>query len=110
MDVEEIFCLGLWGSMQLELLVIDLNHRFVERDLIRFSAGFGLYITLLDPIVDHFSATFSTHITEQFDDNRQRQARKMQLNNQHHRLLGFPLALHKSQVDPVSITAGAAVF
>ena len=41
-DMQQIVSLGVCGGVQPKLLVIDPNHCFVECDLIRRLAGFGL--------------------------------------------------------------------
>ena len=41
-DMQQVVSLGVCGGVQPELLVVDPNHRLVERDLIRRLAGFGL--------------------------------------------------------------------
>ena len=59
------------SGVQPVLLVIDPNHRFVERDLIRRSPGLGLEIGFLAPIVDRFSAAVDTQVIEQLGGIRQ---------------------------------------
>ncbi|EMA12538.1 hypothetical protein C435_17792 [Haloarcula marismortui ATCC 33799] len=62
----------LWiGGVLPELLVGDVNHCFVKRDLIRRSPKFGLWIGFLHPIMDGFATTLDTHILEQFGGIRQ---------------------------------------
>jgi hypothetical protein len=41
-DVKQVVCLGIASGVQPVLLVVDSNHRFVERDLIRTPTRFGL--------------------------------------------------------------------
>jgi len=57
-------------GVQPELLIVDPNHRFVERDLIRRSTKFGLYLGFLDPIVDRFPTPVDTQRVKEIDGIR----------------------------------------
>jgi hypothetical protein len=70
-DVKQFVRLRIGGGVQPVLLIVDPNHRFVERNLIRRFPGFRLYIGLLNPIVDGFSTPLDTQLIEQFDGIRQ---------------------------------------
>jgi hypothetical protein len=59
-NVEEFVRLGIGGGVQPGTFVIHLNHRLVNRDVIRFCIAGRLYVGFLHPVVDGRSTPFDT--------------------------------------------------
>ena len=51
-------------SVQPVAFVVDPNHRFVHRDVIRLGVAAGLYVGFLHPVVNRGSTAFDTQCIE----------------------------------------------
>ena len=60
--------------------------------------------------MDRFATPLDTQVFEELGGIRQRQTRNVRLNTPSHRRFGCPLALHKIQIYPVSMTAEVGDF
>jgi hypothetical protein len=50
--MEQFVCLGIDGGRQLILLIVESDHRLVNRNVIRTLTSFGLSIGLVNPIMN----------------------------------------------------------
>lgn len=64
LDVKRLICLGMGSSIQLVLLIIDPNLRFVKCGLIQILDVYRLQIGILSPIVGRFPPPIDTQIYE----------------------------------------------
>ena len=55
---------GIDGGVQPVAFAVDLNHRFVDRDLIRFYVTVGLSVGLLYPVLNGRSTSLDTQFIE----------------------------------------------
>lgn len=58
--MQEFLRFRIDGVVQLVPFIIDLNHRFVHRDVIWFDVAAGLYIGFLYPIMNRCATAFDT--------------------------------------------------
>ncbi|ELZ09887.1 hypothetical protein C478_16947 [Natrinema thermotolerans DSM 11552] len=61
-DVEYIVCFWIDRSVQPIAMFIKLNHRLVERDVIRLLILCRLWVALVNPIVDCLPTAFDTKL------------------------------------------------
>lgn len=62
--MEDLVRCGIDGGVQPVALVVDLNHRLVDRDVIRFGVAAGLYVGFLHPVVNRGATAFDTQPIE----------------------------------------------
>lgn len=70
-NVKQVIRVGIDGGEQPELLVVDPNHRLVDRDLIWRSSICGLLVGLLDPLLDRGPMPLDAERIKNRDDIRE---------------------------------------
>lgn len=92
---EQFIRLWVNSCVQPILFAVESDHGFVDNDVIRIPTRFGLYLCLVNPIVNGRAIPFDTEYIMNRNSIRKRKTSELQLNTELHQKHRCHFSFHK---------------